>query len=353
MKHLLSSGVLAALPASAIHDRLAIVHDSPSMINRVLATTIVFAHLGVARAEDVADLPSSPSVVPTLYATGFAFAEGPALDAQGNLYVVNYRNIGTIGCIRSDGTAEIICTLDEAAPVDGRSSRANGLKIDRSGRLVVADSGAGRLLRINVDSAKAEVLADRWEGNRFQSINDVALDLAGNIYFSDPGNSSDAEPTGAVYRYDIVTKKTQQLETELAYPNGLAVTPDQTRLVVAESSRFRLLEYDLLPTGTVTNRRVLIEFPREDVEGLRGGDFEPDGMVFDSQSRLYVAMWTGGMINVVDIDTGQLVRQYDAGGTAATNCHFHGGFLYTTVASKEAVFRLDLGVDGFVYSEAP
>ena len=78
--------------------------------------------------------------------------------------------------------------------------------------------------------------------------------------------------------------------------------------------------------------------------------FQPDGLIFDAKGRLYVGMWTGGFINVVDVSRGQLVRQYDAGGGKATNCHFHNGYLYTTVAAKEAVFRLKLDVEGFDYN---
>ena len=77
----------------------------------------------------------------------------------------------------------------------------------------------------------------------------------------------------------------------------------------------------------------------------------PDGMIFDAAGRLYVATWTGGVINVVEVPSGKLLRQYDAGGKQSTNCHFHGGYLYMTVAAKEAVFRLKLGVDGFDYRQ--
>lgn len=309
--------------------------------------------VGAATAADHPDLPPSHSVKPELYATGFEFAEGPALDRAGNLYVVNYRNNGTIGRIGADGTAGVFCNLREAAPVARAKPQANGLKIDRQGRLVASDAGAGRLLRIAADGKRVEALVESWEGKHFDAINDVALDLAGNIYFSDPGNSNAEKPTGSVYRYDMRTAKVTRLDTGLAYPNGLAVTPDQKRLCLGESARYRLNIYDLTPDGAAVNRRVLIEFPREDQGNIRGGKFEPDGMVFDARGRLYVGMWVGGVINVVEVPSGRLIRQYDAGGAQATNCHFHGPYLYTTVAAKEAVFRLKLGVQGFDYSAGP
>lgn len=316
-------------------------------IGAILAT--VLFSVPVPGADDHDDLPPSHSVKPELYATGFEFAEGPALDREGNLYVVNYRNNGTIGRIAVDGTARIFCDLRTAAPAGERKPQANGLKLDRQGRLVASDAGAGRLLRIAADGKHVEVLAESFEGRHFDAINDVALDLAGNIYFTDPGNSNAEKPTGSVYRYDIQSKKVTRLDTGLAYPNGIAVTPDQKHLCVDESARFRVNLYDLSADGIATHRRVLIEFPQKTEGVVRGGEFMPDGMVFDARSRLYVAMWGGGVINVVEVPSGKLIRQYDAGGELATNCHFHGGYLYTTVASKEAVFRLKLGIEGFDY----
>jgi len=312
--------------------------------------TLAVACSSPVRADEHRDLPPSRSVRPELYATGFEFAEGPTLDRAGNLFVVNYRNNGTIGRIAPDGTARVFCDLRKLSLVPGKKPQANGLKVDRLGRLIAADAGAGRLLRVAADGKSVEVLADSFEGKPFDALNDVALDPAGNVYFSDPGASSAERPTGSIYRYDALTRKVARLDTGLAYPNGLAVSPDRQYLCVAESGRYRVDLYDLAPNGTVGKRRVLIEFPDQPPAGPGGGRALPDGMVFDAAGRLYVATWTGGGISVVEVPSGQLIRQYDAGGSQATNCHFHDGWLYTTVAAKEAVFRIKLGVEGFDYN---
>jgi sugar lactone lactonase YvrE len=300
-----------------------------------------------AVAEQVADLPPAEAVKPELYATGFEFAEGPAFDAAGNLYVVNYRGNGNIGRITPDGTASVFCDLRQLLPVEGRKPQANGLKVDRQGRVIAADAGGGRVLRIAADGKSGEVLADRYEGKPLNVINDVALDHSGNIYFTDPGNSSAEKPTGSVYRYDIATAAVTRLDTGLAYPNGIGVTPDQRHLCVSGSEAHCVWIHDLSPRGEVSNRRVLIEFAK--VPGIRGTEFVPDGLVFDAQGRLYVAMWSEGLIHVVEVPSGKLLRQYDAGGLHSSNCHFFGDYLYTTVATKEAVFRLKLGVAGDDY----
>jgi sugar lactone lactonase YvrE len=319
---------------------------SPLFPGALLWITAIAA---VGRCDDHADLPDPESVVPQLCATGFEYAGGLALDDAGNLYVVNYRGNGNIGRITLDGTASVLCRLGELAPVALRQSQANDLKIDSEGRLLVADAGAGRLLRIAADGSEGEVLADRWESVRFQAVNHVALDLIGNIYFSDPGSSTADGSNGSLFRYDINTTKVTRLETGLALPRGIAVTPNQTQLCVAESGKNRILAYDLNEDGSLGGRRVLIQFP-DTAEAGSGDGSRPAGMVFDAKIRLYVAMSAAGVINVVDTAEGKLVREFNAGGPLATNCHFHGPFLYTTVAAKEAVFRLRLGVRGFEYA---
>jgi len=329
-----------------------------------------------ASAAEPAELPPSHSVRPERYATGFEFAEGPVLDDAGNLFVVNYRGLGKIGRITPDGAA-VYCDLRQSAPVAGRQPQANGLKLDRQGRLIVADAGGGRILRITEGRAAGppaiETLADAFEKTPFVAPNDVALDRAGNVYFTDPGKYDDPKAKGAVYRYETaagnrvkgdspifadtkigtVPGKLARLDAGLAFPNGLAVAPDQKHLCVDESKRNRVLIYDLTDDGRATNRRTLIDFPQKTEGELVGGPFQPDGMTFDADGRLYVAMFAGGVVNVVEVSTGRLLRQYDAGGKWATNCHFHGGFLYVTVADREAVFRLRLGVEGFDYRKAP
>ncbi len=301
------------------------------------------------RGDEPPELPKSFSVKPVLYATGFEFAAGPAFDNAGNLYVVNYRSLGKIGRITPAGEASIWCDLAAVAPCEGRVPQANGLKVDSEGSIVAADAGAGRLLRIAPDGKQVDVLAERYEGSRFISIHEVALSNPNAIFFSDPGGSSEQKPIGSVYRYDIGSRLVSRAATGLAFPKGLAVSPDKKYLCVAEGRRFRIMIYDLAADGTVSNDRVLIEFPEADSDGVRGGQYDPDGMIFDEYGRLYVGMGIGGIVNVVEVPSGKLLRQYDAGGLKATNCHFHGDALYVTVAAHEAVYRLKLGVRGFDY----
>jgi sugar lactone lactonase YvrE len=314
-----------------------------------IAGVLFIAAAQAGRSDEPADLPVSDSVVPQMYATGFESAEGLALERKGDLYVAGYRGDGNIGRITLDGTASVWCTLDKLLPLEGRHAWAAGMKIDAEGRVVAADAGCGRLLRITASGTEGEVLADRVDGVRFKSIRGVALDLAGNIYFTDSGGSSLASPVGAVYRYDINTKRVTQLVDKLAFPCGIAVAPDQQHLCVSDSLTCSIWIYDLSPEGAATNGRVLIRFDAGPSADKNKASCQPGGIVFDLQGRLFVAMRHGTKVNAVDM-AGKLLRQYDAGGSQATNCHFHGPYLYTTIAAKEAVFRLRLGVRGFDYA---
>ncbi len=95
--------------------------------------------------------------------------------------------------------------------------------------------------------------------------------------------------------------------------------------------------------GKGTNPRVLLTLP--------GKDELPDGFVFDEFGRLYLGTWTGKVVHVVDVPSGKILATYDAGGSQATNVHFFKGDLYVTVAAKEAVFKLPLGIRGWRYSK--
>lgn len=299
------------------------------------------------------DLPPPSTVEPRMYCTGFAFAEGPALDRHGNLYVVNYRRQGTIGRITPDGAASILVDLHERLPADGKRLPAcNGLKIDNDGNLIGAETGTSQIVRISPDGRKVDVLLREVDGQRLRGLNDVALDPQGNIYFSNPGQSN----VYCIRRGGTVVR----LNSEPIGSNGLGITPDGKHLVTSDSKKSRLMILDLVD-GRGTNQRVLLSFlPAGTPANLSPAEREqlaldagmPDGLIFDESGRMYVAMWTGAVVHVVDVARGKLLATYNAGGSKATNVHFFDGDLYVTIAAKEAVFRLPLGIRGWQYSKA-
>ena len=300
----------------------------------IVALTLTLALPAPALAADT-PLPDPAATKPALYCTGFAFAEGPAIDREGNLYVVNYRDWGTIGKITPDGSASILVDLRKVLPADGKNlPSCNGLKIDDDGDIIGAETGTSQIIKVAKDGSKVEVLVREVNGERLRGLNDVALDPKGNIYFANPGRKN-------VYRWNKADGSVTKLNPEPIGSNGIGLTPDGKHLVTADSEGKRLMILDMVD-GKGTNPRVLLKMP--------GKDEVPDGFVFDESGRLYLGTWTGGVVHVVEVPSGKVLATYDAGGSRATNVHFFNGDLYVTVAAKEAVFKLPLGVRGWKYS---
>jgi gluconolactonase len=194
------------------------------------------------------------------------FTEGGAAAADGSIL---FSDIGNRIMRFDPATGETTAFRDP-------SGRANGLIFDPKGRLIVAEganTGGGRRISITEVDGTIRTLADRWQGKRFNSPNDVAVDSKGRVYFSDPRYVGD-EPREldfeAVFRVDPDGTVTR-LETTAQKPNGLVVSPDDKTLYVADngSGRRVLLALDLDAAGVTSNPRVLHEFgPGRGIDGM-------------------------------------------------------------------------------------
>ena len=289
------------------------------MLGHVIAAILGFG--GGPPGQTPPPIPTNAKPYPVV--ADIDFAEGPIFDALGNLYFVDYVRNGTIGVKTPDGTVRVLCET---------GGRANGLKVDAQGYLIAADYPGKRVLRIKPDGSEVKVLADSCGGKAFLGLNDVCLDQAGNVYASECENSSKDSPTGVVYRISPDGSQVVQVAGAMAYPNGLAVSPDKQRLFVSESAANRVIAFDLQPDGTGANRRVIHQFPDETA----------DGLMFDEFGRLWVARWTHGTVDVLSQD-GKLLGSLDAGGTQVTNLCWWQTQLYVTVAGRHSIHRFDVG----------
>ncbi|HEY2155295.1 MAG TPA: SMP-30/gluconolactonase/LRE family protein [Isosphaeraceae bacterium] len=171
------------------------------------------------------------------------------------------------------------------------SGRANGLIIDPQGRLIAAEganAGGNRRVSITERDGTLRTLADRFEGKRFNSPNDVAVDAKGRVYVSDPRYVGD-EPREldfeAVFRIDP-DGSVHRLNTSALKPNGLAVSPDGKTFYVADNGPGRrvLLSLDLDDAGNTSNPRVLHDF---------GDDRGIDGLTVTEDGRIVAAYGHG------------------------------------------------------------
>lgn len=206
-------------------------------------------------------------------AGNFQFIEGPIWHPDGFL-------------LFSDIPANIIYKFASNQQVEvfrRPSGKANGNTLDKENRLLTAEHENRRVSRTEKDG-KVITLADRYEGKRLNSPNDLVVKSDGSIYFTDPsyGVSKDQEELGfyGVYRLAPDGKLTL-LVKDLVLPNGIAFSPDEQKLYVNNSEAKYIAVYDVKPDGTVTNERLFADLK----DASQGG--VPDGLKVDLEGNVY------------------------------------------------------------------
>lgn len=289
-------------------------------------------------------LPSLATAQPTLQAlcgactvevfvTGGKFLEGPAVDQEGNLWVVSI-NSGAVSKITPDGTW---------TDVFNTGGQPQGLKFHKDGRLFGVDRKKG----VFVYDVKTQKLSDYvlyFQNQNFLGPNDLIFDRHGGLYFTDPWGTSLANLRGAVY-YVSPEGKTSRLIDNMAFPNGITISADEKTLYVAETSRGAVWAVGLEEPGVITQRRARI------LAYLPGGGVGPDGMVVDVQGNLYVAYFDAGEV-VVFTGKGKRIGAITlpaGAGTFTTNVAFGGPdykTLYITEAEKNVIYKVAMQVRG-------
>jgi gluconolactonase len=271
--------------------------------------------------------PEPPALEPIV--TGYNSPEGPAFDRAGNLYFVNWLTSAILR-VTPDGT------VGEFANTQGIPA---GLAFHQDGTLYVADEGAQHhgVLRAASDG-RLTPWVQTYQGRPLNGANDLVFDRQGVLYFSDPWGSSLDRPIGGFYRA-FPDGRLEQLDTGLAFPNGVAIDPPETAVYLAETGRNRILRYDLRADGTVGEPTVFAE-----LTGKPG----PDGMAFDVQGNLYVAHHGEGRVDVLD-PQGRALAPIQTPGRQPTNVAFGGAGRRTLVVTEVetgAVYRTTLTVAG-------
>jgi gluconolactonase len=290
-------------------------------------------------------------------AAGITFLEGPAVDAEGNVFF-------------SDIQGNRILKMDKSGAVTtfrADSGRTNGNTFDKQGRLIScegAENGPGgrrRMVRTDMQTGQVEVLTERYEGKRYNSPNDVVVDPSGRIWFTDPLYAPDRSimelDHESVYRIDTDGKVTRVVtQPAIGRPNGLAITPDGKTLYVIDSNYIRpdlsrrIWAFDVLPDGSVTKQRVVFDFGRG-----RGGD----GMRLDSQGNLWVAAGIAAPRTPnesADVPTGvyvispqgELLGRIPIGEDVITNLAFGGPDKKTLyITAGKTLFKIQTAVAGY------
>jgi len=216
----------------------------------------------------------SPDAKLETLATGFGFTEGPVWDKTGFVYVSD-EEINKIYRVYPNGHKEELITLGDP----------DGNTYDPGLRLIDCASVLRAIIRIEPGGGY-KILANRFEGKRFNSPNDVVLGPDGALYFTDPtldlpkGEAQEI-PFQGVYRLDE-HREVRLLTRDLVQPNGLAFSPDGKHFYVDDSERRDIRVYDFMPGGTLANGHQFGAEPGDADEGV------PDGMRVDRDGNLFV-----------------------------------------------------------------
>jgi gluconolactonase len=302
----------------------------------------------IARLDPALDALVPPHAKIEKLAGGFQFAEGPIWrppsslwfsDVTGNVVRQWSEDGKVIEILRPGGYAG-----HDAPP--GSFIGPNGMIAASDGAVLLCQHGYRRIVRIAKDRS-ISVLVDRFEGKRLNSPNDLVYRSDGSLYFTDPPYGlikQDEDPQkeltfNGVFRWH--NGKLEAVIRDLTRPNGIAFSPDQKTLYIANSDEKHKvwMRYDVGSDGTVSNGRVFFDVTSETADGL------PDGMKVDALGNLYCA-GPGGLW--VFSPSGKHLGTIQPGETPA-NCNWgnDGKTLYIT--ARTGLYRIKLAVKG----EAP
>jgi gluconolactonase len=230
-----------------------------------------------------------------------------------------------------------------------REAGSNGLAIDAAGALIICDSGNRGLARLDLKTKRKEIFLDRFEGKRFNSPNDLCIARSGAIYFTDPpyglagGQDSPVKelPYSGIYRYGP-DGNVALLDKSFLYPNGVALSPDETVLYVSntDSNQPIIRAYRLGADGLPTSFSTLFDATPLKKPGVPG---MPDGIKIDSAGNLFAA-GPGGIL--VLTKEGELLGAICARGRAMPNCAFGEDGRTLFLAATDCLARIRLKTHG-------
>ena len=276
-----------------------------------------------------AQIPSAPGAELTLVADGYEFTEGPAADAEGNIYFTDQPNDSILKW--SVDTGKVTGFMKPAG-------RSNGLDFDSEGMLIACADEKSQLWRIDPKTKSTTVLVENFNAKLLNGPNDVWVAPDGGMYFTDPfykrpyweNREKPDQEKQRVFYLAKGAKAPVIADENLVQPNGIVGTADGKTLFVADIGDNKTYRYDSAADGTLSNRKVFCEMGS-------------DGMTLDTAGNLYL---TGKGVIVFDKDGKQLGEIPVPEGWTA-NVTFGGKNMKTLfITAMDSLYSLEMAVDG-------
>jgi gluconolactonase len=251
--------------------------------------------------------------------------EGPNF-RNGILYVVNYKDDGTIGAVKADGSAELFVTLPNG-------SIANAIQFDKKGNMLLADFKGHNILQVSANSPtfSSQSIAHSFSisifahHDLFNQPNDFCINKKGQLFVTDPswaagnGNLWRIEPDGRVVL----------LKENMGTTNGIALSPNEKILYVNESVQRKIWAFTVDRIGHIKHQRLFASFD----------DYGLDGMKCDRKGNLYVTRYGKGTIEIFS-PQGKLLHEVKMKGLKVSNLNFggvDGKTCYVTLQDRKCV----------------
>lgn len=286
----------------------------------------------------------------TEVASGLFFPEGPVWMPDGTIYVTE---LGGACVTRVDPSGAVTRLSDNGGS-------PNGLAVGSDGALWCANSGGwdfhevmglripvtelpahhsgGRLERIDPATGAVDVVCESVGGNSLIGPNDLVVDAQGGIWFTDHGrNAGRVHHNGGVY-YRAGDATVTEVVYPLEAPNGIGLSPDGSRLYVAETNTGRVYSWNVTGPGTLEFANPLGGSGGMLLHGFGGGQLL-DSLAVDADGNVVVATLITGALSVIAPD-GTLLEQWMTGDPLTTNVCFGGDGLRTAYATLSGTGRL-------------
>jgi gluconolactonase len=255
----------------------------------------------------------------------FKFTEGPAVDAEGNVYFTDLRQ-----------HMILVWTTDEQLDtIRVNSGRANGLYFDKNGNLLVCEGDKGQITSISPRD-EYKVITATYEGVRFNQPNDLWLDPQGGVYFTDPRYGADDKELNqdGMHVYYISPDHSSVIRVcdDFEKPNGVLGTPDGKTLYVTDAQANKTYKYTIQKDGSLINKTLFV-------------DLGCDGMTIDVSGNVYLT--TNGK-KAVDIfsPSGELLESIPVPEKPSNLCFGGKDRNQLYITARTSIYRVKLDTKG-------